>query len=120
MRSEKKVADVGTAFLLQRHPCAGTASWKRLPEPIALICKKNRLLEHTSSNGTTAGQRIIRAGYQWALYGENIAMGFENEKEVVSNWLTSPGHCANIMNASFRDMGAARAGKYWTLDLGAR
>jgi len=33
--------------------------------------------------------------------------------------LHSPGHCANIMNKNFREMGVARVGDYWTQDFGS-
>ena len=44
---------------------------------------------------------------------------------VVSGWMSSPGHCANIMNAGFTDIGVGYAfvagspyGSYWTQDFG--
>jgi uncharacterized protein YkwD len=43
---------------------------------------------------------------------------------VVDGWLASPGHCANIMNASYADMATACVASststyrtYWTMDL---
>jgi uncharacterized protein YkwD len=42
----------------------------------------------------------------------------------MAGWLASAGHCANIMNATFRDFGAACARndaaayqRYWTQDF---
>lgn len=64
---------------------------------------------HTGINGNTAGDRISGAGYTWSTSGENIAAGQRTPKNVVENWLKSPGHCENIMNGRFQNMGVARA-----------
>jgi len=54
------------------------------------------------------------------MYGENIGMGYKNEKEMVEGWLKSPGHCKNIMNKGYKEMGVAKVGSYWTQTFGAR
>lgn len=72
-------------------------------------------LTHTGSDGSNPGQRIARTGYQYTTWGENAAMGYPNEAAVVKGWLGSTPHCNSIMSASFTEMGAARAGNYWTL-----
>ena len=46
-----------------------------------------------------------RAGYESRLTGENIAYGPVSAEEVVAGWLASPGHCENIMEPRFRDIG---------------
>jgi uncharacterized protein YkwD len=38
---------------------------------------------------------------------ENIAMGQRNSREAVRDWMSSPGHRANILNRSYRRIGAA-------------
>ena len=52
--------------------------------------------------------------------GENIAYGPKSAEEVVQGWLSSPGHCENIMDPRFAEMGiayapgrASRRGLYW-------
>ena len=45
---------------------------------------------------------------------ENIANGYASEQSVMNGWLGSEGHCKNIMNGSFKEMGAGREGNYWT------
>ena len=82
-------------------------------------------LEHGGRDGSTPAQRAARAGYvQAALIGENIAGGAQGPDEVVSGWLASPGHCANLMNEVFVDMGIAFAVNprsplriYWAQEL---
>lgn len=64
--------------------------------------------------GTRFFERIIQEGYRYSYAGENIAWGFRSPEAVVSAWLSSPGHCANIMNPNFTELGVGRAGTFWT------
>lgn len=81
---------------------------------------------HTGSDGSNSGQRVATAGYVWQAVGENIAAGQPGVAVVVAGWMASPGHCANIMQERFRDIGVAcvRGGPgniyptYWTMSLG--
>jgi len=81
---------------------------------------QKRYFSHTGSDGSGTGERIMNAGYNWRFFGENIALGYKTEKEVVDGWLSSPGHCKNIMNKNYKEMGVARVGDYWTQDFGVR
>jgi len=81
----------------------------------------NNIFSHTGSDGTNAGQRISATGYPWHAWGENIAAGYATVESVVTGWLNSPGHCANIMNPIVTEMGAASTSSassdyqnYWT------
>ena len=86
-----------------------------------------RYFSHTDKDGQAVAYRATRAGYRWRIIGENIAAGQDSAEEVVAGWLDSPGHCVNIMNPKFTQMGAAFAisgdpasGRvYWTQVLGA-
>jgi uncharacterized protein YkwD len=64
---------------------------------------------HTGSNGSTVAMRASDEGYAWRSIGENVAAGKAEPEQVVKGWLASSGHCANIMNGSFTEMGAAYA-----------
>ena len=77
-------------------------------------------------------ERIVNNGYTYSSAGENIAAGQNSIKQVfygskgVKGWLQSPGHCANIMNPNFTDIGMAMYYKkddtnkyYWTQDFGS-
>ena len=80
---------------------------------------------HTSKDGRTFVQRIQATGYAYRTIGENIAAGQSTPQQVVAGWLQSEGHCRNIMNPSFRELGVgyARGGSYshyWVQDFGAR
>lgn len=81
---------------------------------------EKKYFAHEAPDGTKAGTRIDDAGYNWKAYGENIAKGYSKEKEALDGWLKSPGHCKNIMNKTFTEMGVARVGSYWTQALATR
>ncbi len=81
-------------------------------------------LEHRAPDGSTPGDRATRAGYRWQAVGENIASGVFSAREAVDGWLGSPGHCANLMQPNFTEMGLAfsvdidsQAGIYWAQTL---
>ncbi|WRZ88455.1 sigma-70 family RNA polymerase sigma factor [Streptomyces sp. NBC_01007] len=80
--------------------------------------------DHTNPDGADPGQRITAAGYRWSTYGENIAMGQQTPQAVMDSWMNSPGHRANILNCSFKNMGVGvhkgSGGPWWTQDFGAK
>jgi uncharacterized protein YkwD len=85
---------------------------------------KKQYFEHRGADGSQPKDRVLRAGYEPRLSGENIALGPESAEEVVAGWLKSPGHCANIMEPRFQDIGVGLAsGKkrgqiYWVQTFG--
>ena len=83
--------------------------------------RANNYFSHTGRNGSTPGDRIRAAGYNWRTYGENIARGQQTEEEVFQAWQNSDGHRRNNLNPNFEDFGLAKAGsgsnKYWVLLL---
>lgn len=101
-----------------------TVSWNNQLEVAAyehsMDMYQNNYFNHIAPDGSNGGVRIEQAGYNWMTFGENIAMGYKSEKEVVDGWLQSPSHCKNIMNRSFKEMGVARAGNYWTQEFAAK
>jgi uncharacterized protein YkwD len=86
----------------------------------------NDFVGHTGSNGSSPGQRIEAAGYQpWLAWGENVAAGQTTPAQVVSAWLASPGHRANILSTNFVHIGVGHAfdstatyDRYWTQTFG--
>ncbi|MFS4093020.1 CAP domain-containing protein [Streptomyces sp. AF1A] len=77
-------------------------------------------MSHTGSDGSSPGDRITAAGYAWSSYGENVAYGYATPEDVMAGWMASPGHRANILNCSFKEIGVGYApqGNYWTQDFG--
>lgn len=86
----------------------------------------NNYFSHTGLNGSTPWDRMTAAGYtNYRAAGENIAAGQSTPEAVVAGWLKSSGHCANIMNPAFKELGVGyfaggSYGHYWTQDFGAR
>ncbi len=80
---------------------------------------EHNYFEHEDLAGHTPADRVRAVGYHEKLVGENIAFGPLTAEEVVQGWLDSPGHCENIMDPRFAQMGiayaAARAkrGLFW-------
>ena len=81
---------------------------------------------HQDPNGDVAKDRAQAAGYNGRQVGENIASGQGSPDKAMQGWLASPGHCANLMNPMFTQVGAAygtnpnsKAGVYWTMMFGA-
>jgi hypothetical protein len=71
---------------------------------------------HTGSGGSSPGQRMADAGYVFSgswTWGENIAWattrspsGFQDEVQLLhTNLMNSPGHRANLLSDSFREVG---------------
>ncbi|MER7910308.1 sigma-70 family RNA polymerase sigma factor [Streptomyces sp. NPDC096068] len=80
--------------------------------------------DHTNPDGAGPGERVTATGYGWSTYGENIAMGQQTAEQVMEAWMNSPGHRANILNCSFKELGVGLhtgdGGPYWTQVFGAR
>lgn len=99
-------------------------TWNTKLEAAALSHSSNmqqaNFFSHRAPDGSNGGVRIERAGYIWRAYGENIAAGYTSERAVIKGWLESPGHCKNLMNKTYREMGVARMGTYWTQEFGTR
>jgi uncharacterized protein YkwD len=87
---------------------------------------QHNYFEHEDLAGHSPADRVRAVGYREKLVGENIAYGPETTEEVVQGWLDSPGHCENIMDPRFAQMGiaaaagqASRHGLYWVQVLAA-
>ena len=73
---------------------------------------------HTSMDGRTLEVRVNAEKYLWSAIGENIAKGSPSEIAVMNAWINSPGHCTNIMNGTFTEVGFAKVDVYWTQNFG--
>jgi|CXWL01.1.fsa_nt_gi uncharacterized protein YkwD len=68
---------------------------------------------HTSPEGIDPWYWMREAGYTFSYAGENLAVNFSDSEDVVSAWMDSPGHRANILNGKFTEIGIATAvGEY--------
>jgi uncharacterized protein YkwD len=108
---------------------AGPLSWSTLLAQAATAHSQdmvtNNFFSHTGSNGSSMSARVDATGYAWSALGENIAGGYGSVNIVMDGWMGSDGHCANIMNPNFTQIGMAciqgtsanAYGNYWTMDL---
>jgi hypothetical protein len=64
---------------------------------------------HTAPDGTSPWTFVRNAGYAFITVAENLAQGYGSDSGVVSGWMTSPMHRANMLNGSFQHMGVGIA-----------
>ncbi len=126
-RSRGSYADQVVALVNQRRAAAGCRALRvdsRLSS--AAVSHSADMAErdyfaHDTPEGVTFVDRDRSAGYPQPG-GENIAEGQRGPGEVMTAWMNSPGHRANILNCRFRAIGVGvfrgDAGLYWTQDFG--
>ncbi|SFB64499.1 Uncharacterized conserved protein YkwD, contains CAP (CSP/antigen 5/PR1) domain [Azotobacter beijerinckii] len=133
----QKVLEQINAARAQARQCGGQSfaateplAWNTLlgaaAEAHSRAMANGNFFSHLDREGLTPGDRAELAGYAGGQIGENIAAALDSARKVVDGWLASPGHCANLMNPQFRELGAAYAvdpksdaGIYWTALFGA-
>lgn len=114
----------------QRFPAARPLIWSTALGAAAQghsrAMARDNYFAHQDPNGASPGDRAHAAGYRGRDIGENIAAGQGSPSDAMQGWLASPGHCANLMNPMFTQVGAAYAtnarsdkGIYWTMLFGA-
>lgn len=62
---------------------------------------------HNGPDGTTPWTFFNEAGYKYNYAGENLAKDFNTSNGVVSGWMASPEHKANILDQNYTDIGIA-------------
>ena len=67
-----------------------------------------RYFAHVAPDGTEPFVWVRQRGYRYARVGENLAMGQRAARDVVAQWMASPGHRANILG-NYADTGIAIA-----------
>ncbi|OBS36428.1 CAP domain-containing protein [Pseudomonas syringae] len=111
-------------------PSARPLSWNTTLETAAQEHSQSMASEnyftHRGFDNDSPADRARAAGYGGRQIGENIAAGQSTASKAMASWLASPGHCANLMNPMFTEVGAAYAtatnadyGVYWTMLFGA-
>ena len=95
-----------------------TANWElsRIARYKSEDMSNNRYFSHTSPTYGTPFQMIKAFGLSYRSAGENIAYGYRTPAAVVDGWMNSSGHRANILNASYTQIGVGYCanGNYWT------
>lgn len=76
---------------------------------------RRRELSHTGSGGTQPWDRMRAQGIAFGRAAENVAFhSAGGAEEIVSGWIGSPGHRANIENCALTHTGVGVSGIYWT------
>jgi len=62
---------------------------------------------HVSPSGEQPWDFISQSGYSYRGAGENLAYGFSSLDDVITGWMNSASHRANMLNSAFYDVGFA-------------
>ena len=63
------------------------------------------VFDHVRPNGKSSFTALDEAGVSYIAAGENIAKGYLTAEDVMTGWMNSEGHKANILTASFTHIG---------------
>lgn len=95
-----------------------TANWElsRVARYKSQDMRDRGYFAHNSPTYGSPGQMIRDFGLSYRTAGENIAKGYPSPQAVVNGWMNSSGHRANILNASYTQIGVGYVsqGNYWT------
>ena len=77
---------------------------------------------HVGSDGSTLSDRITATGFKWDAIAENVAEGQKTVEEVMTAWMNSPEHRANLLNPVYTRFGYCQqvgsdGNIYWTQDF---
>ena len=115
----------GTIYMPPAPPMVWNDNLEKAAKGHAWDMSNNNYFSHTSKDGRSMEDRIVFAGYIFNGFksfaiGENIAFGQMSINEVMNGWLKSPGHCKNLLNPQFKEVGVAQDHTYWVQDFGGR
>lgn len=74
---------------------------------------------HDTPTGQAPWSFVSAAGYSYRTAGENLAYGFSNADQVISGWMNSPEHRANVLNQGYTEVGFASATSHNYVGQGA-
>jgi uncharacterized protein YkwD len=120
-----KGCNCGHLFMPPAAPLSWNTDLEYAARGHALDMSERNYFSHTSKSGWSMSDRAIAAGYGYKGFksyavGENIARGQMSIAEVMNGWLHSEGHCRNLMNPAFKEVGVAQIDNYWVQDFGGR
>ncbi|GAA4333280.1 hypothetical protein GCM10023149_39950 [Mucilaginibacter gynuensis] len=115
----------GTQYMPPAPPLVWNEQLEKAAEGHAEDMAKRNYFNHESKDGRRIQDRVINAGYTYKGFrsfeiGENIAFGQISIEEVQNGWFKSEGHCRNLMNPGFKEVGVSTSKKYWVQDFGGR
>lgn len=92
---------------------SGLDSLHKVAAAKAQDMRVNQYFSHTSPTYGSPFDMMKAFGITYKAAGENIAMGQKTPQEVVTAWMNSEGHRANILNANFNYIGVGYDNNYW-------
>ncbi|MFB7514261.1 CAP domain-containing protein [Streptomyces sp. NPDC056144] len=102
-------------------PVSADARLAGLARAFSADMEARNFFDHTDPDGATPWNRAEQAGIA-NLAGENIARGQVDAAAVMTSWMNSDGHRANILNCEFTTLGVGvefgDGGPWWTQDFG--
>lgn len=97
-------------------PYANSASLNKGAAWLSADMNTKNYFDHTDSLGRDFAVRLKDCGFTGRLGGENIAQA-RNSTSAFNAWKSSPGHNANMLDSTYKFIGIARSGNYWTQDF---
>ena len=124
-KTRSKGCNCGNTYFPPAPPMVWNNDLEKAARGHAKDMARRNYFSHESKDGRTMNTRIVTAGYifkGWKSFmiGENIAFGQTSIPEVMAGWFKSEGHCRNLMNPGFKEVGVAETNKYWVQDFGGR
>lgn len=96
-------ADGGGLYMLTENYLLDRDAQMKLDDMFA-----KQYFEHVSPSGVGPADLAQAVGYAYVIVGENLALGdFGSDQGVVTAWMNSPGHRANILNPHYQEIGVA-------------
>ncbi|GGD75607.1 CAP domain-containing protein [Paenibacillus nasutitermitis] len=77
----------------------------------------NNYFDHNSPTYGSPFDMMRSFGVSYSYAGENIAKGQRNPQEVMTAWMNSAGHKANILGANFKKIGVAYYNGEWVQEF---
>ncbi|WP_238996747.1 CAP domain-containing protein [Paenibacillus pinistramenti] len=78
---------------------------------------QNNYFDHTSPTYGSPFDMMKKFNISFSYAGENIAKGQKTPQEVMTAWMNSAGHRANILNANYTVIGVAYYNGYWVQEF---
>lgn len=104
-----KIIPVGSSFEMEVVRLTNKERTSRGLRPLKANAEMFRF-----SRKWSATQAASRMHHSRGPYAENVAHGYRTPAAVVSAWMNSRGHRANILNGRYTEIGVGNSGTFWT------
>jgi len=75
--------------------------------------EQRNYFSHTNPEGQSVADRLKQNQVVWTSAGENIALGQQSPRDVMYDWMSSPGHRQNLLNKSYTKIGIGLENWRW-------